>query len=94
MSATSICAVVSHCVCTMYMCMHVLPCISFCIHYHIPVAACDLIYLGSMDVGGPGNESVLAETVQLMKGLPPNINIVTFKASKDGITLTDNSSSG
>ena len=38
---------------------------------------------------------VLANTIELMKGLdPPSINVVTFKASKDGITLTDSSSLG
>ena len=44
-----------------------------------------------MDVPGPGNEALLAQTVQQMKSLElSTMNIVTFKASKEGITLTDN----
>ena len=44
-----------------------------------------------MDVPGPGSDALLAQTVQQMKNLElSTMNIVTFKASKEGITLTDN----
>ena len=57
----------------------------------LSLTACDLVYLGSVDVPGLGNEALLAQTVQQMKNLElSTMNIVTFKASKEGITLTDN----
>ena len=53
--------------------------------------ACELVYLGSVDVPWPGSEALLAQTVQQMKSLElSTMHIVTFKASKEGITLTDN----
>lgn len=61
----------------------------------ISFPACNLIYLGSMDVISPGSDRLLAESVQLMKSLdPPSVNIVTFKASKEGITLTESNTVG
>jgi len=43
-----------------------------------------------VEVPGPGSDSLLAQTVQQMKSLElSNMNIVTFKASKEEITLTD-----
>ena len=52
--------------------------------------ACDLVYLGSVDVAGPGSEQLLAHTVQQRKSLDISVSIVTFKASKEGITISDN----
>ena len=53
--------------------------------------ACELVYLGSMDVPGPGSEALLVQAVQQMKSLElSTMNIVTFKASEEGITLTHN----
>ena len=55
------------------------------------LTACDLVSLGSVDVPGPGSDALLAQTVQQMKNLElSTANIVTFKASMKGITLTDN----
>ena len=52
--------------------------------------ACDLVYLGSVEVLGPGTEEVVRETVEQLKTLGlSTMNIVTFKASTNGITLTD-----
>ena len=52
---------------------------------------CELVYLGSIDVSGPGSESVVRETVEQLKTLRlSTMNIVTFKASMSGITFTDN----
>jgi hypothetical protein len=43
-----------------------------------------------MEVSGPGNESVVRETVEQLKTLGPStMNIVMFKASMSGVTLTD-----
>jgi tensin len=53
-------------------------------------AACDLIYLGSVDVTGPVSEVTLAETVQQRKSLNISVSVVTFKASKEGVTISDN----
>ena len=55
-----------------------------------PHAACDLVYLGSVDVTGPGSEVVLGQTVQQRKSLDISVSVVTFKASKEGITISDN----
>ena len=49
-----------------------------------------MVYLGSVEVSGPGSESVVRETVEQLKTLGlSTMNIVTFKASMNGITLTD-----
>ena len=57
----------------------------------LSLTACDLVSLGRVDVFGPGSEALLAQTVQQIKSLElSTMNIVTFKASKEGITLTDN----
>ncbi len=59
--------------------------------YRSPLPACDLVYLGSVDVSSAGSDALLAQTVQQFKSLElSSMNIVTFKASRDGITLTDN----
>ena len=51
---------------------------------------CELVNLGSMEVSGPGSESVVRETVEQLKTLGlSTMNTVTFKASVSGITLTD-----
>ena len=60
------------------------------IHVHPYHAACDLIYLGSVDVTGPVSEVTLAETVQQRKSLNISVSVVTFKASKEGVTISDN----
>lgn len=57
---------------------------------HYVPTACDLIYLGSLDVEGPGSEVALAQTVQQMKSLDISVSVVTFKASKEGITISYN----
>ena len=58
--------------------------------YIIACAVCELVYLGSVEVSGPGSESVVRETVEQLKTLGlSTMNIVTFKASMSGITLTD-----
>ena len=55
-----------------------------------PLTVCELVYLGSVEVSGPGSESVVRETVEQLKTLGlSTMNIVTFKASMNGITLTD-----
>ena len=52
---------------------------------------CELVYLGSVEVSGPGSEAVVRETVEQLKTLGlSTMNIVTFKASMNGITLMDN----
>ena len=51
---------------------------------------CELVYLGSVEVSGPGSESVVRETVEQLKTLGHStMNIVTFKASMSGIALTE-----
>ena len=57
---------------------------------HMYAAACDLVYLGSVDVPGPGSDVLLANTVQQRKSLDISVSIVTFKAAKEGITISDN----
>ena len=53
--------------------------------------AWDLVSLGNVDVPGPGSDALLAQAVQQMKSLElSTMKIVFFKASKEGITLTDN----
>ena len=44
--------------------------------------ACDLVYLGSVDVSGPGSEVMLAETIKQRKSLDISVSVVTFKAAK------------
>ena len=39
---------------------------------------------------GPGSEVALAQTVQQMKSLDISVSVVTFKASKEGITISYN----
>ena len=73
----------------MFELMQLLPFMSFSGFFSSP-AACDLVYLGSVDVPSAGSDALLAETVQQLKSLElSTTSIVTFKASKDGITLTD-----
>ena len=56
----------------------------------LPFTVCELVYLGSVEVSGPGSESVVRETVEQLKTLGlSTMNIVTFKASMSGIMLTD-----
>lgn len=55
-------------------------------------AACDLVYLGSVDIASsPGSEATVASCAHQLKMLEPSATIVTFKASKEGITITDTS---
>ena len=53
-------------------------------------AACDLVYLGSVDVSGPGSAVTLAEAVKQRKLLDISVSVVTFKAAKEGLTVSDN----
>lgn len=62
-------------------------CLSTCVCVY---TACDLVYLGSLDVAGPGSEVELAQTVQQMKSLDVSVSVVTFKAAKEGITISGN----
>jgi hypothetical protein len=43
-----------------------------------------------VDVTGPVSEVTLAETVQQRKSLNISVSVVTFKASKEGVTISDN----
>ncbi|XP_065889210.1 tensin-2-like isoform X2 [Dysidea avara] len=53
-------------------------------------AACDLVYVGGVDVAGPGSAALLSSAVQQFKALQLNTtNIVNFKATKNGIIITD-----
>jgi tensin len=53
-------------------------------------AATDLIYLGMVDVSNPGSESVIASVAEQLKSLQlTKANVVNFKASKEGLTVTD-----
>ena len=61
-----------------------------CAHVPSSCSACDLVYLGSVDVAGPGSEVMLAQTVQQRKSLDISVSVVNFKASKEGITISDN----
>ena len=46
--------------------------------------------MGSVEVSGPGSESVVRETVEQLKILGlSTMNIVTFKASMSGVTLIE-----
>jgi len=52
--------------------------------------ACDLVYVGGVDVAGPGSAALLSSAVQQFKALQLNTtNIVNFKATKNGIIITD-----
>lgn len=54
------------------------------------IVACDLVYVGGVDVAGPGSAALLSSAVQQFKALQLNTtNIVNFKATKDGIIITD-----
>lgn len=54
--------------------------------------ACDLIYLGSMEVAQPTGDAFIGQAAQQMKDLElMSVSIVNFKASKSGITITDSS---
>ena len=58
-----------------------------CLCMHI---ACDLVYVGGVDVAGPGSAALLSSAVQQFKALQLNTtNIVNFKATKNGIIITD-----
>ncbi len=52
---------------------------------------CDLVYVGSVDVGTPGTESLLSQTVQQLQSLDlSTMNIVTITVSREGVTLQEN----
>ena len=52
--------------------------------------ACDLIYLGSVDVSSAGSDSLLTQTVQQLQSLDlSTFNIVTITVSREGITLQE-----
>ena len=52
--------------------------------------ATDLIYLGMVDVSGPGLPDTIASVADQLKSLAlTKANVVNFKASKDGLTVTD-----
>ena len=49
------------------------------------------MYLGSVDLAAPGDEQTVGQSVEQLRGMDSlNMNIVTFKASREGVTLTDN----
>lgn len=57
--------------------------------FYVPIAT-DLIYLGMVDVSGPGSPDMIASVADQLKSLPlTKANVVNFKASKDGLTVTD-----
>ncbi len=59
--------------------------------YTHPHTACNLVYLGSVDLPDPGDEQTVAYSVEQLRSMDSlSMNIVTFKASRDGVTLTDN----
>ena len=69
------------------MCMHTCMCKYVCVVFSI---ACDLVYVGGVDVAGPGSAALLSSAVQQFKALQLNTtNIVNFKATRDGIIITD-----
>ncbi len=52
--------------------------------------ACELIYLGSVDVPTSGSDVLLAKTVQQLQGLDlSTMNIVTITVSREGVTLQE-----
>ena len=52
--------------------------------------ATDLIYLGMVDVSSPGSDSVITSVAEQLKSLSlTKANVVNFKASKEGLTVTD-----
>ena len=52
------------------------------------LTACELIYLGSVDVPSAGSDVLLSKTVQQLQGLDlSTMNIVTITVSREGITL-------
>ena len=91
-----LCLSVCLCVCVcvyMYVCMPVCVCILLSVSICVCVVfsiACDLVYVGGVDVAGPGSAALLSSAVQQFKALQLNTtNIVNFKATKDGIIITD-----
>jgi len=61
-----------------------------CMSIIVITVACDLVYVGGVDVAGPGSAALLSSAVQQFKALQLNTtNIVNFKATKDGIIITD-----
>ena len=55
------------------------------------ILACDLIYVGSVDVANSGSDSLLSQTVQQLQSLDLSaMNIVTITVSREGITLQEN----
>ncbi len=53
--------------------------------------ACDLIFLGSVDVATAGSDAVLAQTVQQLQSLDlSSMNVVTIAVSREGVTLQEN----
>lgn len=69
------------------MCVHTCACRCDIVVFTV---ACDLVYVGGVDVAGPGSAALLSSAVQQFKALQLNTtNIVNFKATKDGIIITD-----
>lgn len=59
--------------------------------FFIVFPACDLIYLGSVDVASAGSDTLLSQTVQQLQSLDLSaMNIVTITVSREGITLQEN----
>ncbi len=62
----------------------------YCYCTVIIIIACDLILLGSIDVPNATGEGVIAEAVQQLDALDlPIMTVVNFKASNNGVTVTD-----
>ena len=56
-------------------------------------SACDLVLLGNLEVSGSSGDAVIGDAAQQLKALDlPTITIVNFKASNNGITITDSTS--
>ena len=55
--------------------------------------ACDLVFLGTIEVSCPVGDIMIGDAVQQLKALDlPTITVINFKASANGITVTDNAS--
>lgn len=61
-----------------------------CFNFTI-ISACDLIFLGSVDVATLGSDAQLTQTVQQLQTLDlSSMNVVTITVSREGITLQEN----
>lgn len=59
-------------------------------HFHFPPLACDLVLLGNIEVLHSAGDSIISEAARQLKALDlPTSTIVNFKASVQGITVTD-----